>query len=459
MRAQDLQSWFADYGREHPDDVLALAAPVRADGVLTAVVDELERSGRSPVVHAPGVDGGVDVPVLTNVFASRERIARMLGVGQDELHAEYARRQDQALAPVRVDDGAVLASVRAGDDVDLSRLPLLRHFASDLGPYITSGVVVADDPETGVGNLSYHRATPAGRARLALSLHSRGDLWRMLRRHEREGTRMPVAMVIGAHPLFHLAASARAAESVDERHIAGGLLGEPLRVVATPVHGIEVPADAEIVVEGTIDPADDAAEGPFGEFSGYSSDRSTRDVLEIDAVLMRRSPMLLSVTGGRSADHLTLGRLPREADVVTTLRGRFPQIVRVHYPASGTHFHAYVAVDQLRRGEARQIATALLGWDPYLKTVVTVDADIDVTRDADVLWAMAVHMQPERDIFVVGGLPGSALDPSADPQGTTSRLAIDATRTQPFTAAPIEISAEARRRAAALLADAAGGLR
>lgn len=450
--SQDLRAWIDEYASSHPDDVLRLEHAPHADQDLTALVDELATAGRHPMVLAPGVAGtGADVPVTTNVFASRARIASMFGVGVTDLHAEYARRSAQARPMRVVDDGPVLEVVTTGDDVDLSALPLLTHFASDLGPYITSGVVIASDPDTGVGNLSYHRATPAGRDRLALSLHSRGDLWRALQGCAEKGERMPVAMVIGAHPLFMLAASARVPHTVDEREVAGGLFGEGLEVVRTPIHGIEVPASAEYVLEGWIDADEDADEGPFGEFSGYSSNRSTRNVMHVDAILRRRSPMLVSVVGGRSAEHLTLARVPRESEMVQSLRARFPQVTAVHYPTSGTHFHAYVALRQRRPGDARQVMLGLLGWDPYLKTVIAVDDDIDITDDSAVLWAMAVHMQPARDLLTVDGLPGSPLDPSSDAAGTTSRLGIDATRPPGFEGVPIEISDAARDRAARLL--------
>lgn len=449
-QSQDLREWIAAYSADHPEDVVALRTPVDADQDLTAVVDELSAQGRWPMVTAPGIVGaGCDVPVVTNVFASRARIARMLGVPLAELHAEYAARSARPLPlaePIASDHLIV-----TGADVDLGALPILRHFASDLGPYITSGVVLAVDPDSGVGNLSYHRATPAGPDELALSLHSRGDLWRILAAYERRGQRMPVAMVIGAHPLFMLAASARVAANVDERHIAGGLFGAPLEVVRTPCHGLEVPRTAEFVVEGYIDPARRAPEGPFGEFSGYSSERSTHNVMTVEAIMIRPEPRLVSVAGGRSAEHLTLARLPRESEMVEKLVARFPQARAVHYPNSGTHFHAYIAVDQRRQGEARQIMLGLLGWDPYLKTVVAVDADVDITDDSAVLWAMAVHAQPARDVLIVDGLPGSPLDPSSSAEGTTSRMGIDATRTQPFGGVPIVVSPEARRRGADLL--------
>src|SRR5699024_2429790 len=133
-------------------------------------------------------------------------------------------------------------------------VPMLTHFASDRAPYVTSGIIIGEDPDSGVGNMSYHRSMVHSRNELATSLHSRGDLWRMLGKYADRGQAMPVAMVIGGHPLFMLAASARIGYDEDERAVAGGLLGEPLEVVRTPKYGIRVPAWAEIVLEGTIDP-------------------------------------------------------------------------------------------------------------------------------------------------------------------------------------------------------------
>jgi 4-hydroxy-3-polyprenylbenzoate decarboxylase len=115
------------------------------------------------------------------------------------------------------------------------------------------------------------------------------------------------------------------------------------------------------------------------------------------------------------------------------------------------HFHAYVALRQRREGEARQVMLALLGWDPYLKTVIAVDEDVDVTEDSEVLWAMATHFQPHRDVVIVGGLPGNALDPSASLAGTTSRMGLDATRGPGFDAVRAKVSAAAMARAAELL--------
>ncbi|WP_275294254.1 UbiD family decarboxylase [Amycolatopsis sp. La24] len=445
---QDPHAFVDQYRHEFPDDVLVLDDPVPADEGVTGVIYELAAAGRHEMVLFRKVTG-LDVPVVSNMFASRQRIARMLETGPSGLHSAYQQRALRAVPPRVVESGPVLDEVTT--EVDLAAIPMLRHFASDRSPYVTSGIIVAEDPDTGVGNLSYHRAMPHSRTELATSLHSRGDLWRMLQKYAERGEPMPVAMVLGGHPLFMLAASARVGYDVDERAVAGGLLGEPLEVVRTPRHGIGVPAWSDFVLEGTIDASEHADEGPFGEFSGYSSSRSTNNLLRVHTVLRRSDAMLIDVVGGNTDEHLNLARVPRESEMAEKLKARFPDVTAVHYPTSGTHFHCYVALRQRRPGQARQVMLGLLGWDPYVKTVIAVDEDVDVTSDSDVLWALATHFQPHQDLFTVDGLPGSPLDPSSGSDGTTSRMGLDATRGPHFDGNRIVVSEEARQHARRIL--------
>lgn len=446
---QDLRSFLADYGRAHPEDVVVVDDEVSPDQDATALVWALAERGRHPLLVLPRVTG-FDRAVITNLFASRARVAWMLGTDEAGLHDAYQARSRRACPPRDVGVGPIFDRVVEGAEVDLSALPLTTHFDTDRAPYITSGIIFARHPDRGVGNLSYHRAMLHSRRELATSLHSRGHLWRMLEVARERGDPLPAAMIIGAHPLYMLAASARVGADVDESWIAGGLMGGALEVVSTPVHGLPVPAAAEVVLEGVLDPAGDVEEGPFGEFTGYSSDRSTRTLFRVDSILQRDGAVAVDVVGGNSAGHLNLARIPRESEMSEKLKERFPSVTGLHYPTSGTHFHCYVGIRQSGPGEARQVLLALLGWDPYVKTAVAVDHDVDLTRDSEVLWAMATHFQPDRDMFVVDELPGSPLDPSSSATGTTSRLALDATRGPSFSSRRIEISPGSRARAEAL---------
>jgi 2,5-furandicarboxylate decarboxylase 1 len=437
--SQDFHAFLERYRAEHADDVLVIDGEVSPDQEVTAVAWTLAAQGRYPLLVFKRVAG---TQVVTNIFSSRERIARLLGCEVAQIHRTYQEKARRAMDPKPVAKGPILDSVE--ERVDLGKLLLLKHFETDKAPYITNGLVVCEEP----GNLSYHRAMLHSKTELATSLHSRGHLWRALQDRKKP---LPVAMVIGAHPLFMMAASARVAYGADERRIAGGLMGEPLEVVKTPKHGIGVPAAAEMVLEGTLDPEAKVDEGPFGEFTGYSSNRTTNTLFRVDTVLRRKDAWLVDVLGGNSPEHLNLSRVPRESEMAEKLMERFPSVTRLHYPNSGVHFHAYVALRARREGEARQVMLALLGWDPYVKTVIAVDEDIDVTDDSQVMWALATHFQPHKDVLIIDGLPGNALDPSASAVGTTSRMGLDATRGPGFDAVRAKVSEAALARAKKLL--------
>ena len=205
----------AAYEAAFPDDVMMVGERVAAAQDVTALVWTLAGDGRHPMLHLRDI-AGIEPEVVTNVFASRQRVARILGATEATLHDVYQAKASAAVPPQEVSDAAVTAEVQEGDAVDLASLPLLTHFETDRAPYITSGIMVGEDPD-GVGNLSYHRSMIHSPTELATSLHSRGDLWRLLGAAAERGEPLRVAMVLGGHPLFMLAASARVPMSVDER--------------------------------------------------------------------------------------------------------------------------------------------------------------------------------------------------------------------------------------------------
>ncbi|OLD84228.1 MAG: hypothetical protein AUG55_02860 [Candidatus Rokubacteria bacterium 13_1_20CM_4_70_13] len=222
---------------------------------------------------------------------------------------------------------------------------------------------------------------------------------------------------------------------VGKFEVVGGLLGEPLEVAPCLTADLHVPAAAEIVIEGEILPGIREPEGPFGEFTGYVSRRSTQHVFVAKAVAMRERPWFQSIGSGRAGDHITTLGLVREAEITNALARVVPNVRGVHVPLSGTSsFTAYVSITQSRPGEAKHVIPIVLGVDHYVKLVIVVDDDIDVFDESEVMWAVATRMQADRDLVVIPGSLGAMLDPSADDQGVTAKLGIDATRPfgQPF---------------------------
>ena len=434
MAAQDLRSFVAAYEQAYPGEVVRLAEPVSIDHDIMAVVLEYERRRRWPILLFEQVRG-YDIPVVANVVASRRALAFALGVGERDLAREYARRLKERFKPVVVPDPPFRERVTTGDAVDLGALPIPTYFPGDAGRYLTAGLLVARDPETGVETEGYHRFQLTGRNRLGVSLHSRRRMFEYQRRAEARGRALPCAIALGVHPLVSMGSLAYPPPDVGKFEVVGGLFGEPFQVAPCATLDLHVPAWAEIVIEGEILPGVREPEGPFGEFTGYFSRRSTEHVFVARAVGRRERPWFQSIGSGRAGDHITTLGLIREAEITNALSRAIPNVTAVHVPLSGTSsFTAYVAIRQSRPGEAKHVIPIVLGVDHYLKLVVVVDDDIDVFDESEVLWAIATRMQADRDLVVISGSLGALLDPSADERGVTAKLGIDATRPfgQPF---------------------------
>jgi UbiD family decarboxylase len=457
VSAQDLRSFVAAYRAAHASEVVTVGEAVSPDYDVMALVLEYERRRRWPILLFEHVVGH-DIPIVANVVASRAALAFALGVGESALAAEYARRIKEPVKPVVVPDPPFRERVLTGEAVDLGRLPIPLYFPGDAGRYLTAGMLVARDPETGVETEGYHRFQVKGRDRMGVSLHSRRRMFEYQRRAEARGESLPCAVVLGLHPLVSMGSLAYPPPDVGKFEVVGGLFGEPLEIAPCATVDLHVPAAAEIVIEGEILPGVREPEGPFGEFTGYFSRRSTEHVFVARAISMRHRPWFQSIGSGRAGDHITTLGLVREAEIRNAVARVVPNVTAVHVPLSGTSsFTAYVAIKQSRPGEAKHVIPIVLGVDHYLKLVVVVDDDIDVFDESDVLWAMATRMQADRDLLVIGGSLGAMLDPSADDRGITAKLGIDATR--PFGAPFAEklVMAPERMAWARALADRLAG--
>src|SRR3977135_4540100 len=262
------------------EDVIRISDPIDIDYRPTALVLELENSPQTP---AAMIDRpiGFGMPVVTNLFASRDRIARMVGAEPGGFNEAWTKALANLLPAKIVDTGAVQEVVRIGSEIGPATLPISRHFEKDAGRYIGSGILVCKDPDTGTRNLSYQRLQLKGPAKFGASLHSRGHIWEHLQRCEARGRNLDVAIVIGVHPAVNVAAAAKVAMEVDEFEIAGALLGQPIELVKCKTIDVEVPAQAEIVIEGEILAGQHEEEGPYGEYTGYSTFRSTKNVFVV----------------------------------------------------------------------------------------------------------------------------------------------------------------------------------
>ncbi|MEM1956464.1 MAG: UbiD family decarboxylase [Candidatus Caldarchaeum sp.] len=422
---KDLRDFLRDLKEQHPEEFVEIDEPVSTEYEVTAYWQVYSRLG-NPVLFFRKVRG-YDMPVVANVFGSRRRVARVIGADEEGFYDKWCEKLRRVVEPEVVNDGSVKEVRQAGDEVDLTSFPIQKFFKEDAGRYITSGVVVANHPETGVVNLSFARMQLKGKNKLGVSLHSRGYLWSYFQEAVRRKVPwLEVAVVIGCHPAIYLAAASRRA---DEYRMAGSLADEPVKLVKCETKEIYVPANAEIVLEGRILTDVNEDEGPFSEYTGYLTGRSTRNILIVDCITHRRDAIFQTIIPSNSSEHLTLGGLPMQANYYARLKESIPQVHNVSFPVWGTHFVAIVSVDKAgKEGLQMRAALSLIGENPYIKYVILVDKDVNVFDEQEVLWALATRSQPHKSITILPLSDGSLLDPSQEQPGLTSRAVIDATR-------------------------------
>ena len=442
-KVHDLRSYLESLRAEHPEELWEVETPAPLAYHMTAFALELERRRLSPVLLFNNVTG-FDLPVVCNLFASRQRIGRMIGLEERELATGWSRLAARRIKPVQSETAPVKEVVLTGGEVDLRRFPIPIHFEADAGQYITGGVVIARDPDTGAGNLSFARMQVKGPDAFGASMHSRGDLWNYHRRAAGQGKPLEIAIALGLHPLITLAAAARLPAGDDEMELAGGLLGCPVPVAPAETVDLQVPAEAEMVIEGVVEPEAGEDEGPFGEFTGYASGRSTRNLVRVTTITHRREMIFQDVVPGASSEHLNLSKTPRAGSIFELVKRRFPAVVDLNFPSSGTHFHCYVSVRKTMEGMPKQLAMLLFGLEMFLKLVVVVDSDIDVYDEAQVWWAVATRFQADRDLFVVPGVAANMLDPSSR-DGQSAKMGLDATLPPTAAEKPLAFSPEVLR--------------
>ncbi len=419
--SQDLRSYLDLV--ESKDELVRISAPVDPLHEVTALVAKLARERRRrPVLLLENVKGSA-LPVVTNLHASRRRMALAMNSEPGEVQRAFLKAMERPVAPVVVDAGPVKEVVRTGGDVDLLALPQIVHHGADAGPYITAAISFAKDPEDGTWNCAYNRLMIMGKDRTSIHITASKHLWEFYQKAEARGEALPVAFAVGVHPAIGLGALAIGSIDEDERAIMGGILGEPLELVRCETSDLLVPAHAEIVLEGEILPGERTPEGPFSEFTGYSLGERRREVVRYNAVTMREGALFHDIAVAQ-VDHLLLSTIPMEANLYRAVRAIVPSVAAVRVPAP---YSCYVAINQRVPGQAKNAILAVLGADMYIKRVVVVDHDVDIFDDREVAWALGTRCQADRDITVISNTRGSDLDPSTDSDGYTAKWGVDAT--------------------------------
>jgi 2,5-furandicarboxylate decarboxylase 1 len=364
---------------------------------------------------------GYDHPVVASLCGARENLALDLSVETASLLYTLAEALGHPVVPNVVPSGPCQEVVE--EQVDLGRLPILRHLPQDGGPYITAGVVVTRDPEHG-RNVSFHRLLVLDRRRLVARLvEGRGtDLLVSKSRSD-----VDVAICIGNSLPVLVAAATSPPPDVDELSIANALSPTPLVKCLTV--DLEVPADTEIVLEGRIT-QDTAPEGPFLDLTGTMDIVRPGPIVEVSCITHRRDAVYQALLPG-GLEHKLLMGLPREPTTYTEVSEVCHCSNVVLTPGGGTWLHAVVQIEKRDSDDGRRAIEAAFRGHPSLKHVVVVDDDIDVYDPHDVEWAIATRFQAHRDLVLLENQPGSSLDPSATQvpgeKTRTTKMGLDAT--------------------------------
>ncbi|HZA53992.1 MAG TPA: UbiD family decarboxylase [Candidatus Udaeobacter sp.] len=424
---KDLRSFIAEVEAKSPDDIVRVRKPISPRYEISALLTHLEKTKRFPLLLFENVQDS-KTPVVINAQVSRRLMAMALDCKPEELAIKFSERQSKPIPPVEVIDAPVHEVIKMGDEVDLTAVPMLTHYDVNAAPYITAGIVVATDPDTGVRNTSYNRLMMAGKRELRIFMAVGRHLWTLHNKLEKRDQPLPIAIVIGVHPLFSLGAQALTPSDEDEYAVIGGMMNEPLRLIKAKAVPIWVPADAEVIIEGKILPRIRRTEGPFGEFTGHAVPQDERQVIEVIAITHRKDYIFQDIHAGYT-EHKLMGAVPREAALLKAARQTVPTVKNVCMPVSGNcRFHAYIAIAKRTPGQAKNAICAAFAADMLLKHVVIVDDDIDVFDEEQVLWAISNRFQADRDLVVIAHAQGSELDPSAGHGGVNAKMGLDATK-------------------------------
>lgn len=432
--AKDLRTFIEQVRRKQPQGIRRVTREVSPEYEIPGILRTLQRRGENPLLIFERVRGS-DIPVVTNVVAESAKLALALEVPEKELLQTFIRREENRVPPRTVKDGPVKERVIRGDAVDLYQLPLVTQCEKDGGVFITAGVTVVRDPDTGAFNSGVYRQMRHDRNLLGMSFEPQSHLGYAYRKMESRGKGLPAVTYVGHHPVCLLGSQSRLPFGEDEMAVMGALLQEPIDLVPCETVDLQVPAYAEIAIEGIIRPLERRWEGPFGEFTRCYGYARNSPVFEVTAVTHREKPYyqdLFSV----GPEHLWVARLGREAVLFQKVRASCPSVWDASMPLSGMcRMTAYVQIDKQYDGEGKIAALAALASDSFVKLAVIVDKDVDVRNEEDVLWAVATRTQPDQDTFFVPNCIGSRLDPSGysvwsrhERNGMNTKWAIDATK-------------------------------
>ncbi|MCS4542235.1 MAG: UbiD family decarboxylase [Euryarchaeota archaeon] len=410
---------------EAQNQLIKIKKQVSTEFEISAVMKKLDGGS---AVFFENVEG-YSIPIVGGICGTRDRIAFSLKTKSSELLHKLLDAVEHR-NPVRIVEKAPAQEIIEKEIDLLKQLPILTYCEKDGGPYITAGIVVAKDPLTGIRNVSIHRLMVIGRNKLAIRIVEGRHLDQYYKIAEGLNKPLEVGIAIGLHPVLLMASSSSVPLYVDEFEVASALAGESIELVKCKTVDVEVPAQAEIIIEGKILPHIRAKEGPFVDILGAYDIVREQPVVEVTCLTHRNNPIYQSILPG-GYEHMLLMGLPQEPRIFKVVQNTVPSIQNVYLTPGGCHWlHGVISIKKRTEGDAKNAIIAALAAHPSLKHVIIVDDDIDIFNSQQVEYAIATRVQADRDVVIVTNVRGSSLDPSANQEqgALTSKVGIDATK-------------------------------
>jgi 2,5-furandicarboxylate decarboxylase 1 len=431
---KDLRSYLAELSELGPSQCVEVDKEVDRIFQLPGIARALQEKGRYPAVLYNKVK---DSPMraVTNLVANRRQLAITMGSTEERMLQDYIEREDSRQPIKVVPTGPVKDVKLIGDDVDLNVVPIVWNCELDSGPFISGSQVVVKDPDTGVYNVGIFRMMVHSKNQLGIAFEKHADTHHILRKAEARNQPLEVIIFVGHHPATLLGTQTKTPMDIDSYEVIGGLLQEPFEVTPAETVDLNVPAWAEVVIEGKIPPHVRKTEAPYGEYTWYYGLDRESPVVDVSAITYRKDAIYHHMFAAHP-EHNLCAVLGREAKVWKMVKPVVPTLKAVAMPISGLcRFTTYVSIRKEFDGQGKIAALAALASDPFIKLAVIVDDDVDVSSDRDVLWAIATRTQADKATFFVQDATVSRLDASAysvwnrvEKDSLNTKWAIDTTR-------------------------------
>ena len=436
---KDLRTFFADYSRLFPEEIVSIDRAVDAKWHASAVATKAERACKtSPVLifnQMRLLNGAISAyPAVVNLLSSRRRLAWTIESTVERFAIDLSSRIRQKKKPrvVSKSEAPVKEGVKKGTEVNLLDYPALVQHAWDPGQYITAGFLTCYDPDTGIDNCALQRGwiKKEREIRIHIGHHSHNGM--IFSKHERAKKGMKAIYWIGHHPAAYLGAEVKLGFPESHYESAGGVLGEPLRLVPSETLGEDflVPADAEVVIEGIIPNGQRRPEAPFGEHLGYFGGQTLSPYMDVTCITHRKKPYWLTILCSHLDEKEGIGGARREATLYEILRKAVPGVTNVYRPTS-CPIHLYIQMKKRKESDPRQAILAAISAPEGIKHVFVFDEDINIFDEPEVLWAIGTRSQWDKDLVVVPNCNAAGLDPSCERDGMGTRAGIDCTKPLP----------------------------